>query len=275
MRVAGLQELINYLEYGTRLHIGAVFLGNLSHEALRVPPERRMHTSPICDAMKERPNGRRCIRCRNAAIAKAVQTREAFDGICVNGVYEYTRPLVIDGEVVCVIYVGNILPSAEKRTRLFRRLSGREALLKTLEPNFDRARCETVASLLEDYIRMAIACLPAEENADRHPLIENMKAYTQENLEGEISLAILSRLFHYNEKYLGRLFKQVEGVCFHEYVNRERLKRAERLLRGEKRSVIEIAAAVGFENVTYFNRLFKQVYRTIPSEYRRIAQKQR
>ena len=75
-------------------------------------------------------------------------------------------------------------------------------------------------------------------------------------------------MYNYNEKYLGMLFKKQVGRSFHDYLNRRRLYRARMLLEQTTDSVLTIATRVGFNNVTYFNRLFKEYYGMSPSQLR-------
>ncbi|MBQ9131818.1 MAG: helix-turn-helix domain-containing protein, partial [Clostridia bacterium] len=231
----------------------------------------------ICDEMKSRPGGlNRCFRCRNAALQKAIQTRRAFGGLCINGIYEYVRPLVVDGETVCVIYVGDILPEESERERLYRRISGKEHLLQTLEPGFEAEKCEAVARVVESYIRMLLESAPvSKKQSALSPLIENMKKYVEENLEYGVTLPQLACIFHYNEKYLGRMFKARVGISFSEYVNRQRLSRAKNLLLQTDCSIIDVALRTGFPNVTYFNRLFKRYTGLTPTQMRHGGGKQK
>jgi AraC-like DNA-binding protein len=55
----------------------------------------------------------------------------------------------------------------------------------------------------------------------------------------------------------------------HEFINNERLSRAERLLRETDESILSISERVGFNNVTYFNRLFKERHCVSPIEFRK------
>lgn len=242
-----LNQLIESLEYGTKLHIGVQFFGNIGNDLLALPAARRIHSSPICDEAKALPGGlRRCYRCRNLAFQKAVKTKQPFGGLCVNGLYEYLHPLLLEGEVAAVIYIGNIGtdPRAEA---------------------FPQERCPALAAVIESYIRMLLTLAPARQD----PLAENLKSYIDANLTYGVELSRLARLFHYNEKYLGRLFKRKTGLSVGEYVNRRRLEAAKGLLRSTNAPVIEVAAQVGFNNVTYFNRLFKRQFGRTPTEYRR------
>lgn len=271
MNYSSLNDLIDYLEYGTKLHIGVLFFGSYGNEKLVLPHEKQIHKSPVCGAMKGSPNGyRRCYYCRNTAVKKALLTKESFGGLCINGVYEFTHPVIIDGEVVCIIFIGNILPPEDKKEKLNWKLRERRELIETLEGSFSKERCEALGELIESYIRMILELCPSKtEDDDFDPLIENLKNYIEANLEYEIDLSLIAQMFHYNEKYLGRLFKKKTGYSFSEYINLRRIERGRDLLLSEKDTIINISSKIGFNNVTYFNRLFKKRYGVTPSEYRK------
>lgn len=263
---ADLSELIAFLEYGTKLHIGVLFFGNNGLQALQLPHQSTIHTSPVCDEMKARPNGfTRCYKCRNAAIAAALDRKCAFGGLCINGVYEYTHPVVVEGEVICLVFIGNILP--QNAAKITHRLGANAALLDTLEQSFTPEACARVGTLIEGYIRMLLQLAPKGE-ADFDPLIENLKRYIEDNLEYTPDLALLARSFHYNEKYLGRLFKRKTGRSFSAYINMRRVECACHMLKGGKEPITAIAARVGFNNVSYFNRCFREQMGVSPAQYR-------
>ena len=270
MNYSSLCDLITYLEYGTKLHIGVLFLGHYGSEQLAVPYKNTIHTSPICETLKTVPQGyRRCYRCRNAAIQKAIRTKEAFGGICINGIYEYTRPITIDNTVVCIIFIGNILPESGECAKIKQRLLSKKYLIETLEKNFGFEKCEAVGVLLESYIRMTLdSCHESSENKEFDPLMENLKNYIEANLEYKIDISLLAKMFHYNEKYLGRLFKKKMGMSFSEYVNRRRVEYGKTLLCQSDDTIINVAAKAGFHNVTYFNRMFQKYLHMTPTEYR-------
>ncbi len=270
MYYSTLNDLIDAIKYGTKLHIGVCFLGNYGNEKLMLPFEKQIHSSPVCDEMKSRNNGyKRCFFCRNLAIKKAIDTRESFDGLCINGIYEYTRPVVIDGEIACVIFVGNIMPEDALSNKLKLGLLESEHLLNTIEKNFPRKKCEKIADIVESYIRMLLeVSLGKSSNEDFDPLIENLKNYIEANIEYQIDITLLAKIFHYNEKYLGRLFKRKTGYTFSEYINQRRIERGREMLLKNDETIINISSKIGFNNVTYFNRVFKRCYKMTPSEYR-------
>lgn len=275
MEYSSLYELISQLTFGTKLHIGVLFFGNRSHPLLALPQRNQIHASPICDVCKRTPEGmQRCFRCRNAAIKRALHRKKPFAAPCINGIYEYTRPVTEDGQVLCILYIGNILPREQDAARIRQTLGEDTSLLETLQPEVSFEQCETIGRLLESYIRMVLQVCPASAGENKgDPLVENIKAFLDANLEYDVTARQLAELFHYSSKYLGRQFKRQCGQTVAEYVNTRRLEQARKLLAQTADPVVEISFRVGFNHVTYFNRLFRQHYRMTPWEYRRSVQK--
>ena len=83
----------------------------------------------------------------------------------------------------------------------------------------------------------------------------------------DLKLSDIAELFFYNEVYLGRLFKSEVGKSFNDYINSQRIKSACSLLTTPL-SIIEISEQIGYNSVTYFNRVFKKYTGLTPTEYR-------
>ena len=64
-------------------------------------------------------------------------------------------------------------------------------------------------------------------------------------------------------------FKQNIGTGFIDYLNDYRLTMADRLLKTSDSPVLEIAVQCGFDNLSYFNRIFKKKYGVSPGKARR------
>lgn len=271
MEYIGLYELIKSLEYGTKIHIGVVFLDDYGNQKTILPLSQCIHSKSICNFFKNFNNGqKRCIRCRNTALKKAIKDKRSFGGICINGIYEYCHPVVMDDAVVCVIFVGNILP--DNRGRLLDKIPNND-LLKTLEADFSAEQCEKISRILDSYIRFLFKEYSRKIPTDFNPLIENIKNYIEENLMYDFKVSDFSKVFNYNEKYLGKLFKAKTGNSIKEYINLRRIEIAEKMLKKTSFSITDISLKVGFNNVTYFNRIFKKLKGKTPSEYRYITVK--
>lgn len=112
---------------------------------------------------------------------------------------------------------------------------------------------------------------PAEQGA-KHRKVSEVADYICANFAEITSLDSLSDRFYISKYYLCRIFKEVTGMTITQYINANRLKRAEKLLRESSDSVIQIAAFSGFGNVTYFDRVFRESLGVSPSQYRKSAE---
>jgi AraC-like DNA-binding protein len=83
-----------------------------------------------------------------------------------------------------------------------------------------------------------------------------------------ITIASMAQLCYYSESHFMKFFKQQMKVSFIQYLNNYRLTMAARLLTTTSYSVLEIAAMVGLDNLSYFNRLFKKRYGVTPTQMR-------
>ena len=70
---------------------------------------------------------------------------------------------------------------------------------------------------------------------------------------------------------LHRKLKSLFGISATEFIRNERLKTAADLLKNKKLSISEIAYTVGFNDLGYFSKCFKEMYHLSPSDYHRIT----
>ena len=82
------------------------------------------------------------------------------------------------------------------------------------------------------------------------------------------SLEKLAAQLHYSESWLSREIKCKTGKNFTELVQEKRLSQAAFLLKHTNRNVSDISVAVGYENVSYFHRLFASYYGKSPRSFR-------
>lgn len=79
----------------------------------------------------------------------------------------------------------------------------------------------------------------------------------------------LAFLCHMSESTFSRKFKQVFGATPTKYFISRRLEKAEQLVRKTDKSFTEIALDCGFEEISYFSRVFKQHFDVSPSQMRK------
>jgi AraC-like DNA-binding protein len=108
--------------------------------------------------------------------------------------------------------------------------------------------------------------------ATREGHIEKLKSvikYVELNYSSPMSISKMAELAGFSESHFMKYFKQTMGVSFTSYLNTYRLTMAARLLLQSDDTVLSIATEVGFDNLSYFNRVFKKQYHTTPSEFRK------
>jgi AraC-like DNA-binding protein len=98
--------------------------------------------------------------------------------------------------------------------------------------------------------------------------IEKVFAFMRDNYDKEITLAGISKLAGMSEVSFSRFIKKRTGKTFIESLNEIRLGHASRYLINTSNTISEIAYKCGFNNLSYFNRLFKTKNSCTPKEFR-------
>ena len=84
----------------------------------------------------------------------------------------------------------------------------------------------------------------------------------------EGSLAVLSGQLHLPDYKVCKIIKKQTGQTFKQLVQNERLKNAVHLLKSTHLPVTDIMLEVGYENMTYFYKIFKNEFQMTPHVYR-------
>lgn len=92
--------------------------------------------------------------------------------------------------------------------------------------------------------------------------------YLHVNYQEEITLSVLAERFDRNASYISRMFKQLVGQTFTEYLHALRVSRAASLLATTSMSITDIAIDVGFDHTRTFTRAFKYAKGTTPKQFR-------
>lgn len=115
---------------------------------------------------------------------------------------------------------------------------------------------------------------------------KNIEVYSADNYEKKLNLDILRYIDeHYVEGSLTQIAKQLNqpdykicrivkkytGVTFKQLVQETRLNKTVDLLTKSDLSIADIMESVGYENITYFYKIFKEKYTMTPNAYRKAV----
>lgn len=269
-----LETFLTLLEKGRKLHISVHdFSGALTGELRTLSHSHITHACPVCDCAKSTAAGfSACIAHKTASNDRAAREKRPFEKLCPWGVSEIALPIVKDGAVIAIVYVGNYTKDEKATAEALRRTAentgvDEEALLKTL-PSLEGCESLDEALQIAEIVKDYLLSLPESGKTTEHWLVKNLKSHLAKQYKNAVSLTALAKLYRKNEKYLGRLFLRETGVSFKQYLIALRLKNAETLLRTSDMTVLEIALDSGFESISYFNRLFSARHGVSPSKYR-------
>lgn len=93
--------------------------------------------------------------------------------------------------------------------------------------------------------------------------------YVDQNFnDPDISLIKVADMFNISIYTFSRLFKEMTGIGFKEYIIAKRIELSKQLLLTTDKKIKEIALDVGFSNATYFTQIFKSLNGVVPSKYR-------
>ena len=144
-----------------------------------------------------------------------------------------------------------------------------ENLIWTLwnkQPNKRRTNQATMGLL---FLQLMICTekLVTDEGAGQQKLMISVLSYIENNYkEGE--LTELANSLHYDVYWLSREIKNRTGKTYTELIQAKRLGQAAYLLSATGLSVAEVSEAVGYDNISYFHRIFQKKYGTTPRKYR-------
>ncbi|MFT3982907.1 MAG: AraC family transcriptional regulator [Lachnospiraceae bacterium] len=99
--------------------------------------------------------------------------------------------------------------------------------------------------------------------------LQIMLQYIHENYQSNITLEKLTQEISLSKSSILKIFNKYVHMSPIDYVIQYKLKQAARLLDTTENNVSAIAQSIGFDNVGYFCRKFKEVFKLTPSQYRK------
>lgn len=257
------QKIINYTEYlisqgfSLSMHFLPQSVKKLPYQVWQKLIKYNSHNNPYCIRVKACGNSEACI-----AHQRSIINSSDFDcGIktCFACVKEYIYPIKLREQKIGYVAVSGYKGDSNSGivdTALFdvavKSESVPENLLQTL--------LAPLCVMLENLFSLCEKMEESEYNMMLQYLAENHTTVT---------LASFCKYFSRSKSYVSHTFKSTFGVSFSAYCNNLRLNDAKNLLLVTDSSVTDIAINSGFNDVSYFVRLFKERYGLSPLQFRK------
>lgn len=134
------------------------------------------------------------------------------------------------------------------------------------EAKYARDAVELLQSFLDKVKLMIASADPKDKESNR---LQQLLDYMHDNYAEQLTLAELSKHFHFNMSYLSSYFSAHMNEGFNEYLNRIRIEKARELLSDIHITISDISGRVGYSDHSYFCKVFKKFTGDSPSSYRR------
>lgn len=127
-----------------------------------------------------------------------------------------------------------------------------------------------VVNLL-NYILLEINDILGFESNNKH-IIEIIK-FINEHISEPITLSTVSQNVNLSKEYTAHIFKEETGKTVTEYINERKLFIAKEMILGTSYPLEHICKRLGYDNYSYFSRVFKKQFDITPRDMRRVPNK--
>ncbi|MBQ8263824.1 MAG: helix-turn-helix transcriptional regulator, partial [Oscillospiraceae bacterium] len=93
------------------------------------------------------------------------------------------------------------------------------------------------------------------------------------NFSGKLTLEEAAAVVGYSPAYFSRIFKEEMGVTFKEALNAIRIERSKNLLLSSSASIADICSMVGFNDQSYYCKVFKRLSGVTPDRFRKRSRR--
>jgi AraC family transcriptional regulator len=134
--------------------------------------------------------------------------------------------------------------------------------------------------LFLDSVEQAIAVTLVNGHAVRHRPVQiyrgglgsarlrRIRELVHAKMEDDLSLDEMAQAVGLSTAHFARMFRKSTGETPHQFVLRQKLERAKRMLRAPDARVLDVAVACGFKTQQHFAQVFRDAWRVSPTEYR-------
>lgn len=229
-----------------------------------------------CPALKKE-----CVRCDNIAMDMCQETTEPYVYTCHMHLLEAAAPIIANREIIGYIIVGQKMEKAsEKRVKeQILKISqkykmDRDALISMMDDlqTTDMLTMESVIHVVQMCTSFLYRHRFITKRGDTVPSYQ-IEEYLYEHLGDDLSIPTICNHFHISKSKLYNISKQAFGIGFSDYVRKIRLYEGKRALETTQKSITRIAEDVGFTDVNYFIRMFRQKEGMSPNQYRKAYKK--
>ncbi|WP_426709477.1 PocR ligand-binding domain-containing protein [Cetobacterium sp. SF1] len=235
--------------------------------------------------------GKSCRECDMKGLKKSFLLKKPYIYQCHFGLIDIAIPLILNGEAIGAFLVGQIFLESKDKNNIEKILDKNleeyfsyKYLRNTMGeiPVYTYEKLENLSIILNYFAKYILGEIKNNsleskgelkssnlENIDyMNKIVQPSLDFIDDNLEKKISLEEMAKICNLSISHFSKVFKRETGKTLHEYINRKKIQRAKYMLSLSNLSIYEIGLEIGFEDSSYFTKVFKKYVGLSPKEYR-------
>lgn len=257
-----LEHIINDLTKLTGVAISV-----LDHKYHRLTTSSALND--YCTVLQKSEEQRRLCSCSDQNIlAKCVTSQKLERHVCFAGLCDAAMPIMRNGAILGYIVFGRIRSSQSPLNSTYASDPEKGEYLNNLYHNLPFFTEEQLNCLYDLFTHILFEkAIEIETDS----FIESATGFIDAHLNEPLNIDFLCRKLNVSRNYLYRSFHDFYGQTINDYITEQRINKAKTLLTETHEPIYIVAEKVGFDNHTYFCKLFKRKTGVSPTKYRKNA----
>jgi len=252
------------------------------------------HNNCFCNSVKKNKiNFRLCVKSKSKLCKALSRIKTPFYGRCYMGVNEIYYPVRFNDKLIALICIGQFTDNMENSIEFVQRKARRYGLdpviyaqkyasiVKDIDFSIEDLNkdvwsvCNYISMLYKNRIlqnsinsELSNAMNLTADYYQNKYIVSSAMDFIKKNYSSKLSLDFISKHCYCNSAYLSYLFKKETGISITDYINRCRVEHAKHLLDVTNLTITQISGAVGFNDPSYFSKMFKKLQGVYPTHYR-------
>ncbi len=213
---------------------------------------------------KHQTDSKKCAMCDENILKECAETKRIVPHICHAGLCDFAMPIFKNEIIVCYVIMGRIRCSESPKVHNYNNLNYVD--LNEKYENTPILTDQQIAALCD---LMPKIIFDSGIEIENDTLCSEITQYINQNISKRHSISDLCRKFHISKTTLYGIFKNNYNTTVNDYVLNQKIVIAKKLLKETDLPICEISEKIGFENYTYFCKLFKQKEGKTATAYRK------
>ncbi len=173
-----------------------------------------------------------------------------------------------DNTQFSAMYIKFVFSNVIQELHQENQFAGEHRLEKEIEKLYNCQNIMEILKVTEENIQEYQKFLEQSMNESRNE-VSTVKNYIYQHYEEDLNLEMLAEKVYLSSGYLSFIFKKETGMNLNRFIRVFRMEKAKELLCSTNMKVAQVSEKVGFANVSYFCRSFREYYGSSPESYRK------